>query len=54
MTSKALTPVPQRELAAAAGRAQIAISTPHVQALPPVGGPVNGLLLRMRAGREAA
>jgi hypothetical protein len=53
MTSKALTTLPQRELAAAAGRAQIAVSTPALQPLPPVGGPINGTLMRWRAGREA-
>lgn len=53
MTTKALTTLPQRELAAAAGRAQIAVSTPALQPLPPVGGPINATLMRWRAGREA-
>lgn len=52
MTGKALTSVPRRELSAAAGRSPIAVSTPSIQALPPVGGPVNARLMRWRANRE--
>lgn len=54
MTGKALTNVPQRELSVAAGRSPLSISTPSVQPLPPVGGPINGTLMRWRARREAS
>ena len=44
---------PQRELAAAAGRMPLAITTPHIQPLVRVGGPINGLLMRWQGKREA-
>ena len=53
MTTKTLEIVPPRELAAAAGRSQIAVSTPSIQPLVPVGGPINARLMRWSANREA-
>jgi hypothetical protein len=52
-TSKSLTIVPNRELAAAAGRTQIAVSTPATMPTVRIGGPINATLRRWQAEREA-
>ena len=54
MTSKALNNiVPARETAAAAGRTDIAVSTPASMPIVRVGGPVSATLMRWQALREA-
>src|SRR4051812_26768361 len=53
MTVKSLSVMPSRELAAAAGRTEIAVSTPATMPLVRVGGPINATLMRWQAEREA-
>ncbi len=50
---KSLSILPNRELAAAAGRTQIAVSTPATMPTVRIGGPVNATLRRWQAAREA-
>jgi hypothetical protein len=52
MTIKSLSIVPSRELAAAAGRSEIAVSTPANMPLVRIGGPINATLTRWQAERE--
>jgi hypothetical protein len=51
--TKSLTIVHNRELAAAAGRTEIAVSTPATMPTVRIGGPVNATLRRWQAEREA-
>lgn len=54
MTKRPLTNiVPARETAAAAGRTDIAVSTPANMPIVRVGGPVSATLMRWQARREA-
>ncbi|MEA2977849.1 MAG: hypothetical protein QOF19_3369 [Alphaproteobacteria bacterium] len=53
MSMKSLNIMPSREAAAAAGRTEIAVSTPASMPIVRVGGPVNATLLRWQAQREA-
>jgi hypothetical protein len=53
MTVKSLNIVPSRELAAAAGRTDIAVSTPATMPMVRIGGPINATLTRWQAEREA-
>jgi hypothetical protein len=46
--------VPSREAAAAAGRTDIAVSTPANMPVVRIGGPIDGVLKRWQANREAA
>jgi hypothetical protein len=53
MTTRSLDIVPSREAAVAAGRTEIAVSTPATMPLVRVGGPINATLMRWQAEREA-
>jgi len=54
MTIKPLpTILPSREAAVAAGRTEIAVSTPANMPVVRIGGPVNATLMRWQAQREA-
>jgi hypothetical protein len=53
MTIKSINIVPSRELAAAAGRTEIAVSTPANMPLVRIGGPINATLTRWQAERES-
>jgi hypothetical protein len=52
MTTKALDILPAREAAVAAGRTEIAVSTPANMPMVRIGGPINATLLRWQAERE--
>ncbi len=52
MTTRSLNIVPSRELAAAAGRTEIAVSTPATMPMVRIGGPINATLMRWQAERE--
>lgn len=45
--------LPAREAAAAAGRTDVAVSTPANMPVVRIGGPINGALMRWQAQREA-
>jgi hypothetical protein len=53
MTDKSLKVLAPRELSAASGRTEIAVSTPALTPLVKVGGPISATLMRWTAVREA-
>lgn len=53
MSKNPLDIMPNRELAAAAGRTEIAISTPASMPTVRIGGPINATLMRWKGQREA-
>jgi hypothetical protein len=53
MTLKSIQVLPPREVLAAAGRTEIAISTAAIPPVIKVGGPVNATLMRWQAERES-
>ena len=52
MTSQSLSTLGPRELTAAAGRSEIAVSTPATMPLPRIGGPISATLVRWGARRQ--
>lgn len=53
MNRKSIDIIPPRELSTAAGRTQLSVPVPAITPLVRVGGPVNALLMRWSAQREA-
>jgi hypothetical protein len=53
MSTKSINIMAPREAAAAAGRTEIAVSTPASMPLVRIGGPINATLMRWQAEREA-
>jgi hypothetical protein len=53
MTTKLPQLIPHKEAAAAAGRTEIAVSTPAAMPTVRIGGPINATLIRWQAERDA-